>query len=108
MKLDCGSEFGFCCFSITGPVSISIWSAVDVVLEHVRVFLVEITEGAEGGVRGGLAEATEAGIANHVTEFFELLEVAGGGFASQDFIQQIVHLNSSGAAGDAFAAGFVH
>ena len=77
-------------------------------LEQFLVFIAEKPQRAQRRIGRGLAEAAKAGVLHHVAEFLQLGQVARGGLAVEDFVQQMVHLHGAGAAGNAFAAGFVH
>src|ERR1035437_8475592 len=77
-------------------------------LQQFLVFVAEKSQRAQRGIRRGLAETAEAGVLYHVAKFFQLREVARGGFAIRNFVEEVVHLHRARAAGNALAAGFIH
>ena len=73
----------------------------------VLVFLAEITQGAQNGVRGRLAQPAEGGILDDGGHLLEQLDIALLALALGDVCQNFEHPFGSLAAGGAFPAGFV-
>src|SRR5262249_1979646 len=73
-------------------------------LEAGLVLAAEVAEGAQHGIGGRLAQAAQTGLSHHRTELLQKRQVGGAAVALGDPVQEAVHLNRPGAAGDALAA----
>src|ERR1035437_8536139 len=78
-------------------------------LAYVRfVLLWEVFQRAQHRVGRGLPQAAQAGFPEQFTEGFEHFEIVRAGLPRSDAAQDVVHLDRARAAGNAFAAGFLH
>ena len=72
-----------------------------------EVFVLEVAEGGEDGVGGGLAEAAEGGLLHGAADVLDFLDVVEFALAVGDFFEEGEEGAGADAAGGALAAGFV-
>ena len=72
------------------------------------VFVIEVFQGREHGVRGGLPQSAERRVLDDVAQVAQVLQVLHGAFALGDAGEDFQEALVADAAGGAFPAGFLH